>query len=129
MFSCVFILTLKQISWKPKTFFKKLVYCSLVESTKIENISFLCKATLSEADVKTNRIESIKVPIKKNEVLPVTTFFFFWKFCFSLKISYKELIWCTAYPNVYIHMCIFINAAVLFEGAFSLWVSLKLTLK
>ena len=40
-------------------------------------------------------------PIKKNRVLPVTTLFF-WKFCFSLRTSYKELICCTNYPNAYI---------------------------
>ena len=38
-------------------------------------------------------------PIKKNRVLPVTTLFF-WKFLFSLRTSYKELIWCANYPNV-----------------------------
>ena len=37
-------------------------------------------------------------PITKNGVLPVTTLFF-WKFCFSLIICYKEFIWCTNYPN------------------------------
>ena len=30
-------------------------------------------------------------PITKNGVLPVTVFF--WKFCFTLRTSYKELIW------------------------------------
>ena len=40
-------------------------------------------------------------PITKNGVLPVTTLFF-WKFCFSLRTFYKELIWCTNYPNIYI---------------------------
>ena len=39
-------------------------------------------------------------PITKNGVLPVTTF---WKFCFSLRTSYKEFIFCTNYPNVHIH--------------------------
>ena len=41
-------------------------------------------------------------PIAKNGVLPVTTLFF-QKFCFSLRTSYKELIWCTNYPNAHIH--------------------------
>ena len=40
-------------------------------------------------------------PITKNGVLPVTTSFF-WKFCFSLRTSYKELIWCTNDPNAHI---------------------------
>ena len=41
-------------------------------------------------------------PIRKNGVLPVITLFF-WEFCFSLRTSYKELIWCTNDPNAYIH--------------------------
>ena len=47
-------LTLKQIFWKTKTFFKKLEYRFLVESTKIENASFPYKTSISEANVKTN---------------------------------------------------------------------------
>ena len=43
-------------------------------------------------------------PIKKKGVLPVTTLFF-WKFCFSLRTSYKELICCTNNPNA--HICTF----------------------
>ena len=39
--------------------------------------------------------------ITKNGVLPVTTLFF-WKFCFSLRTSYKELISCTNDPNAHI---------------------------
>ena len=41
-------------------------------------------------------------PITKNGVLPVTTLSF-WKIFFSLWNPYKELIWCTNYPNVHIH--------------------------
>ena len=33
-------LILTQIFWKTKNFFKKLEYCILVESTKIENASY-----------------------------------------------------------------------------------------
>ena len=40
-------------------------------------------------------------PITKNRVLPVTNSFF-WKFCFSLRNSYKELIWCTNHSNAHI---------------------------
>ena len=43
-------------------------------------------------------------PITKNGVLPATTLFF-WKFCFSLRTPYKELICCTNNPNV--HICTF----------------------
>ena len=45
-------LTLKQIFWKRKTFFQKLKYRFLVESTKIENASFLYKTVISQAIVK-----------------------------------------------------------------------------
>ena len=37
-----------------KTFFKKLEYCFLVESTKIENASFPYKTPISKANAKTN---------------------------------------------------------------------------
>ena len=53
-------LTLKQISWKTKTFFEKLENRFSVESTKIENTSFPYKSALSEANVKTNRMVSKK---------------------------------------------------------------------
>ena len=53
-------LTLKQIFWKTKIFFKKLEYCFLFETTNIKNTSFPYKTTLSEANVKTNRIATTK---------------------------------------------------------------------
>ena len=45
-------LTLKQIFWKMKTFFKKLENRFLVESTKIQNTLFPYKTAISEANVK-----------------------------------------------------------------------------
>ena len=45
-------------------------------------------------------------PIPKKGVLPVTTLFF-WKFCFSLRTSYEELICYTNNPND--HICTFCN--------------------
>ena len=39
--------------------------------------------------------------ITKNAVLPVPTSFC-WRFCFSLRTSHKELIWCSNDPNVHI---------------------------
>ena len=45
-------LTLKQIFWKTKTFFKKLEYRFLVKNTNIENASFPYKTATSEASVK-----------------------------------------------------------------------------
>ena len=41
-------------------------------------------------------------PITKNGVFPVTTLFF-WKFCFIVRTSSKELIRCTNYPTVHIY--------------------------
>ena len=46
--------TLKLIFSKTKTFFKKLEYRFLVESTRIENATFSYKIALSEVNVKTN---------------------------------------------------------------------------
>ena len=45
-------LTLKQIFCKTNTFFKKLEYRLLDESTKIENASFPYKTAISEANFK-----------------------------------------------------------------------------
>ena len=45
-------LTFKQIFWKTKTFFKKLEYTFLVETTNIENTSFPFKTALTEANIK-----------------------------------------------------------------------------
>ena len=42
-----------------KTFFKKLEYRFLDETTKTENTSFPFKTALPEANVKTNRMELI----------------------------------------------------------------------
>ena len=62
-------------------------------------------------------------PITKNEVLPVTTLFF-WKFCFIIRTSFKELIWSTNYPSAHIHA--FRKRSSFIWGALSLWVSLIL---
>ena len=53
-------ITLKQTFWKTKTFFQKLEFNFLVESTKIENTSFSFKSALSGANVKTNRMTITK---------------------------------------------------------------------
>ena len=47
-------------------------------------------------------MRSIKWTYHKDWSFPSTLFFC--RFCFSLRISYKELIWCTNYPNVHIHI-------------------------
>ena len=72
----------------------------LVESTKIENASFPYKTVISEANVKINRILSKKWTYHKGRSFGSN--YFFWEFCFSLRTSYKELIWCTNDPNAYI---------------------------
>ena len=97
-------LTLKKVFLKTKTFFKKLEYNFLVESTKIENASFPHKTVISKANVRQIEWWVQNGPITKSRVFPVTTLFF-WRFCFSLRTSYKELIWCTNDPNA--HICTF----------------------
>ena len=94
-------LTLKQNFWKRKTFFKKLEYYFLVESTEIENVSFRYKNAISEANVKTNRVVSTKWTYHKERSF-ASNFFIFWTFCFSLRTSYKELIQCTNDLNAHI---------------------------
>ena len=73
--------------------------------------------------VESTNIESSK----KNGVLPVATLFF-WRFNFGLRTSYEQLILCTNHPDVLILTFRKNNysyfTSVLFEGAFSLWVSL-----
>ena len=58
-----------------KTFFKKLEYRLLVECTKIEKVTFLCKITLLEANVKANHKEQ---SFSSN-------YFTFWKILFQFK--------------------------------------------
>ena len=90
-------LTWKQIFWKTKTLFQKMKYRFLIESTKIENASFSHKTAMLEANVKTNRVVSTNWVNHKERS---NYLFFFWKFCFSLRTSYKELFWCT---DIHIH--------------------------
>ena len=75
-------LTLKQIFRKTKTIFKKLGYRFSVESTKIENASFLHKTAMSEANVKTNKMVTTKWTYHKERSF-AGNYFIFWKFCFS----------------------------------------------
>ena len=72
--------------------FKKLENRFLVKSTKTESASFPYKTAISQATVKTNKMVT-------------TTTLFFWKFCFSLRTSYKELTGCTNNQNA--HICTF----------------------
>ena len=79
-------LTLKQIFWKTKIFFKKLEYRLFVESAKIDDASFSYKTAISEANVKaTNKEWCVENgPITKNGVLPITALFFL-KILFQFK--------------------------------------------
>ena len=60
---------------KRKPFLKKLEYRFLVESAKIENVTFSYKTPLSEAIVMTNRMGVLNEPIAKTGVLPLTFLF------------------------------------------------------
>ena len=76
-------LTLKQVFWKTKTFFKKLKYRFLVESTTIESVILSYKTAPSKTSIKANRMGSIKWTFTKKGVLPLTTLLF-WKFSLSI---------------------------------------------
>ena len=84
------------------TFSKKLEYLFLVAGIKIEKASIPYKTAISEPMVRQVEWWVQNRPTKMNDILPVTTLSFR-KFCFSLKTSYKELIWCTNDPNAHIH--------------------------
>ena len=83
-------LTLIQIFWKTKTFFKKLEYRFLVETTKIENTSFPFKTALSEANVKTNRMATTKLTYHKEWSFPSNCFIFLEKFISVLETLKKS---------------------------------------
>ena len=74
-----------------QTLFKKLEYCFLVESTKIDSITFPYKTALSEANVKADRMGTAKLTYRKERSFAGNNFLFL-KFCFSLGTSYIELI-------------------------------------
>ena len=105
-------LTLKQIFWKTKTFFKKLEYHFLVEYT--ENASFPYKAAMPEANLKTNRIVTTKCTNNHNE-WSFASIYFFLKLLFQFK-NHQELFWCTRDPNF--TLIPFVSAGILFGGVF-----------
>ena len=74
-----------------QTLVKKLEDRFLVESTKIENVTFPYKPALLEANVKANRIGSTKRTCDKEWSFP-SNYLIFLNFFFSLRTSYKELI-------------------------------------
>ena len=89
-------LTLIQIFWKTKTFFKKLEYHFLVETTKIENTSFPFKTALSEANVKTNRMATTKWTYHKEWSFASNYFIFlenllqFWNLLKRVNLMYQR---------------------------------------
>ena len=76
--------TFKQIIWKTKTFFKKLEYRFLVESTKIEKVTFPCKTALPEPNKKTSRMGSTKWIYHKERSF-ASNYFIFLKILFRSK--------------------------------------------
>ena len=112
--------TLKRNLWKAQTLFKKLEYSFLVESTKIEKATFPYKTILSEATIKTNRMDITKWTYHKERDF-ASNYFLFPKI---LRASKKELSCCTNHPNV-LTFILSEYAGFLFEGTFSLWVSLS----
>ena len=119
--------TLKQAFWKTKKLFQKTEVTlkissrveELVESKKIEKTAFRYKTARSETNVKKNKLGVQKGPITKNKVLSVTNSIF-WKFCFSITTSYKELIlFITSQMPTFL---LFVGIWVLFKGVFSMWV-------
>ena len=77
-------LTLKQVFWKTKTYFKKLESRFLVESANIENASFPYKTVMSEANVKTNRMVSTNWTYHKERSF-ASNYFIFLKILLQLK--------------------------------------------
>ena len=105
-----------------KTFFKKLEYHYLVESTKIENLSFPYKTASSEINVKTSKMVSTKWAYHKERRF-ASNYFIFLKNLFQL----KNLLWKVdlMYKRQMPIFVLFVSGGVLFDGAFSLWVSLN----
>ena len=95
-------LSLKQVFWKTKAFYKKLEYHFLVLSTETESALFLHKTACQKPMLREIEWEVQNGPITKDVVLPVTTLFL-WKFYSRLGTSSKEFIRYTNYSNVHIH--------------------------
>ena len=67
-----------------KTLFKKLEYGLLVERDKIENASFPYKTSISETNIKTNRMVSTKRTCQKQRNF-VINYFIYLKILFQFK--------------------------------------------
>ena len=97
-----FHLTLKQVFWKTKVFFKKQDYLFLVQLTTIENAIFPYKAACQMPMLRLMEWGVQNGPIKK--WLFVNIYLFFGKFNFIIKTSNRQLIQGTNYLNVHIHI-------------------------
>ena len=113
--------TLRPIFSKTKTFFKKLEYRFLLKVIGLKT-HFPTKLPCQKPTLRWIKWRVQDEPIRKNGGLLLSALFF-WKYCYCLINSYKELIWCTNYINVHIHT--FEEAGVLYKGSFLLWVSSK----
>ena len=91
-------LTLKPIIWKMKTLFKNW---STVLGLRLKPQHLHTKLPCQWPMLRQIKWRVQNGPITKTGVLRVTNTF--WKFCFSLRTTYKKLIWCTNYPNVRFH--------------------------
>ena len=90
-------LTLKQIFWKTKTLFKKLEYRFLVETLRLKMHHFEWWLNRIITRMMTTKWTYRK---ERSCTSSFSTASFFRKFCFSLRTSCKESIWCTSNPNV-----------------------------
>ena len=84
-------LTLNQVFCRTKTFFKKIGKHFLAVSTKIENATCPYKTAAPEAKIRPIKWEVQNFPLTRKRVFLVATLLL-WKFGFSLRISYKQLI-------------------------------------
>ena len=112
------------INFLKNTLFKNLEYSVLVESTKIDSITFPYKTALSEANVKTSRIGNTKLSYHKEQSFTCNNFSFS-KILFQFRnpvyradLMYKP----PKCPYSYFSKAL----EFYFMVFFSLWVSLKL---
>ena len=96
-------LILEKIFWKTETPFKKLECCFYLKVLRLKTQHFHTKLLCQKPILRQIEWGVRNVSTTKNRNLPVTTWFF-WKFCFSLRTLYKELIWYPNHGNAHIHI-------------------------
>ena len=112
-----------KFSGKWNSFSKTGVSIFYLKALRLKTHHFHTKLTYQKPMLQQIELWVQNGPIRKNGVWPVTTLYF-WKICFSLK---EPLIkrWFdvpTTQMPIFVH---FVGAGILFDGTFSLWVSLK----